>query len=97
MINLKKKKNINLVLKDGKEVCLKKINIDNMKMDYDNCYLEYIDREINIFKSLNKYKSSVHYYGDYDSNNEKILVSYFTVLNILNFCKPLKYKFWKIE
>jgi len=45
-----------------------------MKIDYNNCYLEYIDREINILKSLNKYKSSVYYYGDYDSNNEKILV-----------------------
>ena len=61
-------------IKDGKELCLKKINIDNMKIDYNNCYLEYIDREINILKSLNKSKSSVHYYGDYDSNNEKILV-----------------------
>jgi len=45
-----------------------------MKNDYNNCYLEYINREINILKSLNKYKSSVHYYGDYDSNNEKILI-----------------------
>jgi len=45
-----------------------------MKIDYDNGYLEYIDREINILKSLSKYKSSVHYYGDYDSNNEKILI-----------------------
>ena len=61
-------------IKDKKEVCLKKINIDNMKIDYDNDYLEYIDREINILKSLSKYKSSVHYYGDYDSNNEKILI-----------------------
>ena len=61
-------------IKDGKEVCLKKINIDKMKIDYHNCYLEYIDREINILKSLNEYESSVHYYGDYDSNNEKILI-----------------------
>jgi len=45
-----------------------------MKIDYNNCYLEYIEREINILKSLNRYKNSVHYYGDYDSNNEKILV-----------------------
>ena len=60
-------------IKDNKEVCLKKINIDIMKIDYNNNYLEYINREINILKSLNKYKSSVYYYGDYDSNNEKIL------------------------
>ena len=52
-----------------------------MKIDYKNYYLEYIDREINIFKSLNEYKSSVHYYGDYDSNNEKILILYFILLN----------------
>jgi len=45
-----------------------------MKKNYNNYYLEYIDREINILKSLNKYKNSVHYYGDYDSNNEKILI-----------------------
>ena len=43
-----------------------------MKVEYHNCYIEYIDREIDIFKSLNEYESSVHYYGDYDSNNEKI-------------------------
>jgi len=61
-------------IKDEKEVCLKKININNMKKNYNNYYLEYIDREINILKSLNKYKNSVHYYGDYDSNNEKILI-----------------------
>jgi len=61
-------------IKDEKEVCLKKINLDNMKKSYDNYYLEYINREINILKSLNKYKSSIHYYGDYDSNNEKILI-----------------------
>ena len=45
-----------------------------MKIDYNNCYLEYIEREINILKSLNRYINSVHYYRDYDSNNEKILV-----------------------
>jgi len=61
-------------IKDKKEVCLKKINIDKMKIDYKNCYSKYIDREINILKSLNEYKSSVHYYDDYDSNNERILI-----------------------
>jgi len=71
-------------IKDKKEVCLKKINIDKMKMD-NNCYLEYIDREINILKSLNKFKSSVHYYGDYDSNNEKILVIFEKELIYYNF------------
>ena len=61
-------------IKDEKEVCLKKINLDNMKKAYNNYYLEYIYREIHILKSLNKYKSSIHYYGDYDSNNEKIII-----------------------
>jgi len=61
-------------IKDGKEVCLKKINLDNMKIHYKDFYLEYINREINILKSLNKFENSVHYFGDYDSNNEKILI-----------------------
>jgi len=45
-----------------------------MKFNYKNYYLEYINREINILKFLNKYKNSVYYYGNYDSDNEKILI-----------------------
>jgi len=67
-----------------------------MKIDYNNCYLEYIDREINIFKSLNKYKSSVHYYGDYDSNNEKILVIEKCDENLRDYIEKDK-KIFKIE
>ena len=41
-------------IKDEKEVCLKKINIDDMKFNYNNYYLEYINRNkyIKIFKLI---------------------------------------------
>jgi len=61
-------------IKDKTQVCLKKINIDSMKFVYKDNYLKYLNGEINILQSLKDNKNSVYYYGDYDSNNEKILI-----------------------
>ena len=44
-----------------------------MKKAYNNYYLEYIYREIHILESLNKYKSSIHYYGDLFADGIQLL------------------------
>ena len=61
-------------IKDKAEVCLKKISIDSMKFTLGDNYLKYLNREIYILQSLKDHKNSVYYYGNYDSNNEKVLI-----------------------
>ena len=61
-------------IKDKAEVCIKKISIDSMKFFFGDNFSKYLNREIYILQSLKGYKNSVYYYGDYNSNNEKVLI-----------------------
>ena len=45
-----------------------------MKLFFKDNFIKYLNREINILEYLKDYKNSVYYYGNYDSNNEKILI-----------------------
>ena len=51
-----------------------------MKNDYirngfpENSHLKDLKNEIEILKLLSNYKNSVKYYGDFDDNQEKIIV-----------------------
>ena len=67
-------------IKDKIEVCLKKINVDEMKLNYElnefkeNSYLKDLNNEIEILKLLSWNKNSLKYYGSYDFSHEKILI-----------------------
>jgi len=65
-------------IKDKKEVCLKKINLEKMKLNYQmnelNDYKNDINNEIEILQTLNFTDNSVEYYGNYDNENEKVIV-----------------------
>ena len=65
-------------IKDKKEVCLKKINLEKMKLNYQmnelKDYKTDINNEIEILQTLNFKNNSVEYYGNYDNENEKVLV-----------------------
>ena len=62
-------------------VCLKKINVEEMKLNYKKCkikensYLKDINNEIEVLKQLSWHKNSLKYYGSYDTtSNEKVLM-----------------------
>ena len=80
-------------LKDYKEICLKKINIDEMKIDYEksqfpeNSYKKDLNNEIKILKLLSLYNNSIKYYGNYDKDNEKIIVMEKCDENLYEFIK----------
>ena len=80
-------------IKDNKEICLKRINIDQMKIDYENCkfpkdsYKKDLNNEIKILKLLSLYRNSVEYYGNYDKFNEKVIVMEKCDENLLEFIK----------
>ena len=67
-------------IKDRKEVCIKKINIDEMKLNYElnefreHSYLKDLHNEKQILKLLSWNKNSLKYYGSYDVSHEKIIV-----------------------
>ena len=62
-------------IKDKKEVCLKKINLEKMKLNYQinelNDFKNDINNEIKILQTLNFKANSVEYYGNYDNEKEK--------------------------
>ena len=66
--------------KDKIDLCLKKIDINNMENQYksfgypENNYLKDLNNEIEILKLLSPYENSVKYYGDYQILKEKIIV-----------------------
>ena len=66
--------------KDKIDVCLKKIDINNMENQYknfgypENNYFKDLNNEIKILKLLSPYENSVKYYGDYQIIKEKIIV-----------------------
>ena len=63
-------------IKDNEEICLKKIDIEEMKKNYEENDLkdfqQDLNNEISILKLLSNNENSVKYYGDYDNKNEKI-------------------------
>lgn len=78
-------------IKDQIEICLKKINIEKMKLNYQKNeitdYMKDLNNEIAILKLLSNNKNSVKYYGSYDNNNEKIIVMEKCDLNLLEYMK----------
>ena len=78
-------------IKDKEEICLKKINIDKMKILYQqkglNDFQNDLNNEINILKDLSYYKNSVTYYGNYYKENERIIVMEKCDLNLKDFVK----------
>ena len=60
------------------EICLKKINIEKMRINYEQNelkdYQKDLYNEINILKNLSHRTNSVKYYGNYCENNEITIV-----------------------
>ena len=65
-------------IKEEKDICLKKINIEAMKLIYENNklkdYKKDLDNEIKILKMLSYNKNCVEYFGNYDKTYERIIV-----------------------
>jgi hypothetical protein len=78
-------------IKDKIEVCLKKINIEKMKLNYElnnlENYQKDLDNEINILNILSDNKNSVNILGSYDNENEKIIVMEKCDQNLYEFIK----------
>ena len=82
--------------KNGKDVCLKVIDIGKMKLNYNNNELKNCDKDLNteieILKLLNEYENSVHYYGNFDrvndkKQNEKIIIMEKCDKNLMEFIR----------
>ena len=73
------------------EICLKKINIEKMRINYEQNelkdYQKDLYNEINILKNLSHKTNSVKYYGNYCENNEIIIVMEKCDLNLKDFIK----------
>ena len=78
-------------IKDETEICLKKINIEKMKLNYElnelKDYQQDLNNEINILKSLSYNKNSVKYFGDYNNEKEKIIIMEKCDKNLKEFVK----------
>ena len=67
-------------IKDQKEICLKKIDVNYMRLQYkkneyyEESYLKDLNNEIEILKLLSSNKNSVEYLGSYDIIKEKVIV-----------------------
>ena len=67
-------------IKDQKEICLKKIDVNYMRLQYkkneyyEESYLKDLNNEIEILKLLSSNKNSVEYLGSYDIIEEKVIV-----------------------
>ena len=77
-------------LKDQEEeVCLKRIDIEEMKKNYEeNVFKDFqqdLNNEINILKLLSSNENSVKYYGDYNNKNEKVIVMEKCDMNLKEF------------
>ena len=75
---------------------MKVIDVDKMKLDYQNkefkegSYKNDLDNEINILKLLSNFENSVKYYGDYDKDNLKIIILEKCDEDLNNFMKRKK-------
>lgn len=76
-------------IKAQKEVCLKVIDLDNMKLIYKKYnlkdYRRDLNNEINILTILTGNENSVEYYGSFDKENEKIIVMEKCDINLKEF------------
>ena len=77
--------------KDGKEVCLKKIDIEVMKKMYERLqikdYKRDLNNEINILSILSGNENSVEFYGSLEKENEKIIIMEKCDLDLMEFIK----------
>jgi len=77
-----------------KEVCLKKINTEKMKLNYiKNQLKDYqndLDNEIKILELLSFDDNSLKYYGNYEEENEKIIVMEKCDMNLKQFMEQKK-------
>ncbi len=73
------------------EICLKKINLEKMKLYYEENrltdYLKDLNNEIAILKLLSNNYNSVKFYGAYDENNEKVIIMEKCDKNLKQFIK----------
>ena len=78
-------------IKDKKEVCLKKINKEKMRLNYQqnelNDYLNDLNNEIRILKLFSKNENSLKFYGTYDEGNNKIIVMEKCDMNLKEYVK----------
>ena len=78
-------------IKDKKEICLKKINIEKMKIIYRqnelSNYEKDLENEIYILKLLSFNNNSVKYYGKYEKENEEVIVMEKCDKNLKEFIK----------
>ena len=81
-----------LILK--KDICLKKINIEKMKLNYMknqlNDYQNDLDNEIKILDLFGYHDNSIKYYGNYEEGNEKIIVMEKCDMNLKQFMEQKK-------
>ena len=75
--------------KDNAEVCIKLIDTELMQLDYENHNLkDYKDdliNEIIILTTFSDYENSVKFYGTYDKENEKAIITEKCDLNLKQF------------
>ena len=73
------------------EICLKKINLEKMRLNYEENnltdYLKDLTNEIKILKLLSDNKNSVKFFGTYDEKNEKVIIMEKCDKNLLKFIK----------
>ena len=78
-------------IKDETEVCLKKINLEKMKLNYEQNelkdYQQDLNNEINLLKLLSYNNNSVKYFGNYNNEKEKIIIMEKCDQNLYDFVK----------
>jgi len=81
-------------IKDEIEVCLKKINLEKMKLNYEQNelkdYQQDLNNEIDLLELLSYNNNSVKYYGNYNNENEKIIIMEKCDKNLYDFIKQRK-------
>ena len=81
-------------IKDKKELFLKKINKEKMKLNYQqnelNDYLNDLNNEIRILKLLSDNENSLKYYGTYEEGNNQIIVMEKCDMNLKDYIKQRK-------
>ena len=81
-------------IKDKTEVCLKKINKEKMKLNYQqnelNDYLNDLNNEIRILKLLSHNENSLKYYGTYEEGNNQIIVMEKCDMNLKDYINQRK-------
>ena len=77
--------------KDNEEVCIKIIDTEQMEFDYEENnikdYRSDLINEIIILTTFSDYENSVKYYGCYDKDNEKAIITERCDLNLKDFVK----------